>query len=560
MFPKPKIIDVIHTVFEKSKNTELDSVFLEKIEFELNTLARYFGCSKMQALFIAVIFTNIHNGGSINLTLLSRHFSCNLNTILTYDEELKELYNKGILIKVKTLFSEMEFNREEEFFIASSIAEAINENKPVYSLKLTPFRNTIDLLCEINKLTQKCTDNEITTSFLIQKVQKIVSENEQFPLIKYVKELNLKSFESFLFLYVIWISISNSSEIYLKYLLGDICDNESDVISYIQELLWNKNNLIKKKLIETNNTTSLDNISITLSQQSVYALEGFGLKVITEEKQQNNIILPTKIKEKHLFFNEKEGKEFELIKSILQEHKFKEIVNKLMEKNMPPGLTILFYGEPGTGKTEAVLQLARLTNRAIFKVDFSLLKDKYWGEAEKNYDQAFIQYEEENRNKERESIMFVNEIDSAMISRLNNPNSDISQTMNTIQTIFFERLENFKGIFIGTTNVPENLDNAYGRRFLFKVKFNQPENKIKSKIWKSKLPSLSIKECDFLSEKFDFSGGEIENIVRKKDMHEVSGTSIDFDTIVSFCNDEKLPKKKPKRIIGFDVKNHPIRL
>ena len=112
-------------------------------------------------------------------------------------------------------------------------------------------------------------------------------------------------------------------------------------------------------------------------------------------------------------------------------------------------------------------------------------------------------------------------------------------------------MESFDGIFLATTNLVKNLDTAFERRFLFKVEFQKPDNSIKAKIWNSKLPNLTENECNALANRFDFSGGQIDNIIRKNEIYEiVHGITVDFNSIVEFCNSELLLRNKSFKV-GF---------
>jgi SpoVK/Ycf46/Vps4 family AAA+-type ATPase len=115
-----------------------------------------------------------------------------------------------------------------------------------------------------------------------------------------------------------------------------------------------------------------------------------------------------------------------------------------------------------------------------------------------------------------------------------------------------EEIENFEGILIATTNLANNMDNAFERRFLFKVEFKKPSVSVKSQIWKSKLPHMSDDDCKFLASHFDFSGGQIDNIVRKKEIYEiVYGKESDFQTLIQFCREESLSNQFSVTQIGF---------
>ena len=76
-------------------------------------------------------------------------------------------------------------------------------------------------------------------------------------------------------------------------------------------------------------------------------------------------------------------------------------------------------------------------------------------------------------------------------------------------------MENLKGIMIATTNLEENMDKAFERRFLYKVKFDKPDNEQRAHIWHSMMPTLDKELVGQLASEYDFSGGQIENIARK---------------------------------------------
>ena len=128
----------------------------------------------------------------------------------------------------------------------------------------------------------------------------------------------------------------------------------------------------------------------------------------------------------------------------------------------------------------------------------------------------------------------------------------MAQTENAIQNIILEEMEKLDGILIATTNLIDNLDGAFERRFLFKIKFGQPTVEAKQSIWKSKLEWLTDEDCRTLATKFDFSGGEIDNIVRKVVMEEVlHGTRPTLAEIEELCRHEKIGDGGKGNCIGF---------
>ena len=217
---------------------------------------------------------------------------------------------------------------------------------------------------------------------------------------------------------------------------------------------------------------------------------------------------------------------------------------------------MIFYGAPGCGKTETVYQIAKKTGRPIFQVDISNTKSCWFGESEKKIKQVFTDYKEMCKKTEkvkngRTPILLFNECDAIFSKRKDVENSNTAQVENAIQNIVLEELENLQGILIATTNLVNNLDSAFERRFLFKVKFENPSISSKKAIWKNKIKWITPTQAENLAKSYNFSGGEIDNIVRKMQMKEIiSGIKPSFNDIVEMCKVEKLNDSSYQRV-GF---------
>jgi SpoVK/Ycf46/Vps4 family AAA+-type ATPase len=123
---------------------------------------------------------------------------------------------------------------------------------------------------------------------------------------------------------------------------------------------------------------------------------------------------------------------------------------------------------------------------------------------------------------------------------------------NTIQNIVLQEMETLDGIMIATTNLEQSLDSAFERRFLYKVRFERPDVEQRKQIWKSMLPTLNDDTAQQLASSYDFSGGQIENIVRKCDVESIlyGEAAVNTDKIKRFCQEETILKKDIARI-GF---------
>lgn len=154
-------------------------------------------------------------------------------------------------------------------------------------------------------------------------------------------------------------------------------------------------------------------------------------------------------------------------------------------------------------------------------------------------------------HNENTPILLFNEADALISKRGSLDGGGPRQTENAMQNILLEEMEKLDGIMIATTNLCENMDTAFERRFLFKVKFEKPSVEARSKIWMSKLESLSNEDACSLAKQFDFSGGEIDNIVRKSEMNEIiTGITPDYEMLADMCKKERLEKEGERRV-GF---------
>lgn len=232
---------------------------------------------------------------------------------------------------------------------------------------------------------------------------------------------------------------------------------------------------------------------------------------------------------------------------------FRSYRKALQRNKLSSGITAVFFGEPGTGKTEAVYQLARKTGRDIMMVDLNQTKSKWFGESEKLVKKIFDNYYALLKNSDIEPILFINEADGLFTKRidLNTGRGNSSeQAINTIQNILLQALENFEGILLATTNLTKNLDKAFERRFTFKIDFPKPDSIVRKNIWMSKLPELSESEATALGEKFEITGGEIDVQVRQVILKRILNKKLSlFDAVYECCSKDH--GFSGKRSIGF---------
>ena len=174
------------------------------------------------------------------------------------------------------------------------------------------------------------------------------------------------------------------------------------------------------------------------------------------------------------------------------------------------GISVLFSGPPGTGKTMAAQVLAHDLALDLYKIDLSRVVSKYIGETEKNLSRIFDEAEHSN------AILFFDEADALFGKRTEI--SDAHDRYANLETSFLlQKMEEYEGIVILASNLRENMDNAFLRRIRFIVEFPFPDAASRLKIWKKHFPAEApVSEgvdYDLLAERIQVAGGNIKNIV-----------------------------------------------
>lgn len=547
---KIKVLISIGKIYERSKRCKLEDYFFSDNDTELSLLSSYFGTSKSQSLFIAIVFYENYNGDSAHFKDIIRHLDCSPIKILEYNGDFNYLCKSGIFIKQKSRFKLKFSCVNDQFIINERIAEAILKNQTMPNINEVKLIDVIEVLEKIFIMGEQCYEGHISTNELFDQASELISNYIHFPLIRNINFFKFDIGDTYLFLFLVWKTLSGKELNDIGRTLEFIFDSEVKRINYMQSLISGENILVKYNFIELVEAQLSNNYEMKLTENSINLLKECEIKLFTNKKKKDNILSPNDIPFRELIFCESEMQQLFLLKDLLSDLKFKQTQERFAQKNMPKGVTVLLHGVSGGGKTEIVKQLAKETNRELFIVDISQTKSKWYGKSEKIIKQIFNNYKSYAKDCERTPILLFNESDAVISKRMEIGSSRVSQTHNAIQNILLEELENFSGILLATTNLTDNLDSAFERRFLLKIQFNKPSVNVRARIWKSKLPKLELEECEILAERYDFSGGQIENVIRKTEIHEIiKGEKVSLENLMTFCSEEILSAKITK--VGF---------
>lgn len=546
------LLTAIEQIVEKAKDSKLSPEFYRKASRYIKYVSDKLDLTKEQSVILA-LFIDRCDDGSIRLSELSEEVKCSTIRILRYMSDIDVLEKREF---IRCYRDSCGYIKKISYRVPFDVVEAIKRDE-----KYTP-RICTDLTCqelfgELEDIFDFRRENELTYEALTKKVYSLFEDNKQLLFVRMVNslfEFSEYSENKMLLILFCHLCVNNGDDNIHFSDLDFLYDDKRIWIRQKKELYNGEHFLIVNNFIEYNSDNGIvDRESFRVTQKfKDEALGEVVLKPIRCEKNSSDFIHSDRIIEKHLFYAQSIQDQIDELGGLLNEDHYQEITSRMKNAGFRSGFTCLFYGYPGTGKTETVFQLARQTGRDILQVDISRIKSCWIGESEKNIKSLFDTYREKTKKSEKAPILLFNEADAIINQRLEGAQTAANKMENSIQNIILQEMENLDGIMIATTNLAQNMDKAFERRFLYKIKFEKPTLEARMNIWHEMIPVLS--ECDTrkLAEKYDFSGGQIENIARHYAIRNIlyGDKTNNIESLITYCDNERLETKVTRKI-GF---------
>ena len=530
-FKDMDILDHLEKIHEITASTGLEN-YNPKGKRHLDYLTKKLGVSPLQAVLFSHFLAQ-GDDNNIHIKQIADSGHCNPIRMVKYMTECEELEKKKLIRCSRG-------NGSVSYRIPFEVKDSLRKNN-----EYTPMnKDKLDInkfFVILEELFEEKSNGELTSEALTGELLNLIKENMQLEFCKKIMSYNFHEDDLVLLACFCHLFGNNNDDHIGNHDFGSIYDNKFLLKEITSDLSAGTHNLIENKFIEFNNDDGfVNNESWKLTDIAKKEL----LSEINVKKSKNykkNLVLFDTIKAKKMFYNSRETKEIETLSSLLMQENYSKIQERLDGKGMRKGFACLFSGAPGTGKTETAYQIARETKRNIMMVDISRIKSKWVGESEKRIKEIFDTYRNAVENSEITPILLFNEADAIIGKRkeFSAASRAVDQMENTVQNIILSEMETLCGIMIATTNLTQNMDNAFERRFLYKIAFDRPGIEIRKGIWNSLLPDLSEEQLIELSSKFDLSGGQIENITRKIEVDAIlTGKDLILENLTQYCKDE----------------------
>ena len=509
------------------------------------------GLNPMQVQLLTCVFYHqaAHPNCICDIEDLSKMLKLHPLRTMQYKEELDKLEDFGYLVSLDT-------PRGDNGWRISKEAAHCLQNNEAFSLDMVRMKTAMEFLYKASQYVSEGMRFDQNNS-IRPRVKRLMRQNTHLPVVRNLQQFSEENYDMWFMLLMMttlgaendpFVGVSDLEQIIPGRLLRGM----------IRTIKNGTNIFVKKGYVEEQNMGGLAgdrNFVLTNKawEEMIEDKDEVAIFLQSEEEQKSKALVDYKsLHKKELFFSGKTKEQIDRLGELLKEEKFANIRQALSQRGLPTGFCCLFYGSPGTGKTELVQQLAIATERDMMQVDLSTLRDKYVGESEKRIKGVFDTYRALVKQSSKAPILFFNEADGIFGNRMENTQHSVDKMENAIQNIILQEMEQFEGIMICTTNLTTCMDKAFDRRFLFKIEFERPTNEARKQIWQSLLVGLNDAQATELADKFDFSGGQIQNISRKQIIHSIfeGSDEIDYEQVKKDCQSEQVSRQNGRKV-GF---------
>lgn len=540
----------LEDIASTSANCNLDFSKLSRTNKHVKEISTFLSITPRQAVFFSCL-AKLSLQRTVTLDNLARYFMCSILKLISFMDEIEALEKKGYIHKlIKNKKRKYSYN-DIGFSVPHYTIEAIR-NKDTEMLSASKTFELPGFLKELGDLLDECSSGSINNELLFLETEFLISNNRNIPFVSFVNSSLSETVSKCVIFATGLLRFQGQDRLSIRNFASSVYNDFGEHLGFSQKLASGNHELIRKGLLKIVASEFDGEKMLSLTNQSAKMLFQDYPDLLIEENERTDIIKSAIIGKKKLFFNDETSYQLKPFESILRVSRFRTYTNELKKNRLAPGITAIFYGPSGTGKTESVYQLARKTGRDIMMVDLSQTKSKWFGESEKTTKRLFDNYAELLNSREVEPILFINEADGLFTRRLDlsvrGTSSD--QAINTIQNILLQALEDFKGILIATTNLTGNLDGAFERRFTYRIEFPAPDSTARKAIWKNKMPELTGRQAEILGERFSMTGGEIDIQVRQIILKKVLNRNMDvFSSLLDSCSEHH--SFSGRRMIGY---------
>ena len=401
------IIDRLCSIEEKMHDENAKSAMsFDRIEIaasDINVLEKELGLTPVQVVFLTAIIRKNPESGIAGQSL-AHSLGLNYLRFLGFSKELEDLRSKGYI----------RIDKKRNITMPRDVLDTLIENKPVEPEPMTGLSSN-DLLIRIKRAFDLRIEDQCTTKEMLDDLNYLMELNPEVSVAKAILRImaDVPQNEIAILYGLIYLYYFNDDEM-VGWRRLEIFLTDKEFTHLKSDCKLERLSLQKKGVIvyaERNSVVEKDCFKLSDEVKEELFADVGGVKK-QKKVTASRKLEASEIEPKTLFYNRNEDRQVFQLKQMLNGKRFDEIRSKMKAKGLRSGFTCLFYGEPGTGKTETVYQIARECGRAIYIVDVSQIKSCWVGESEKNIKKVFDNYREAINNSGTIPILLFNEADA----------------------------------------------------------------------------------------------------------------------------------------------------
>ena len=538
------LLTAIEQIVEKAKDSKLSPEFYRKASRYIKYVSDKLDLTKEQSVLLALFIDYSYDDDDTCLKDISKYLNCSTAKILRYSKAIDDLEKREILRCCRD-------GRHVTFRVPTDVIEAFKKDD-IFIPKRYKDISCAQLFGVLEEIFELRKEKELSYYDMTEKIKLLFEDNNNLEYVKRIKALRWDNDDEMLLVLFTHLFVNNHDNNIRYHDLDFLYDGKAHW-SYVKHSLNSGYHpLLEEKMIEYNNNNGMvDRESFRVSRKAKKELL-CEISIPDDNQGYKEMIKHKDITEKKLFYGSGIQNQIMELSHLLEDEYFHMVRTRMKSSGFRCGFTCLFYGGPGSGKTETVLQLARQTGRDIMQVNISKIKSCWVGESEKNIKALFDEYREIVGRSEITPILLFNEADALINKRQEGAERGVDKMENSFLNIILEEMEKLDGIMIATTNLAQNMDKAFERRFLYKIKFEKPTLEARMHIWHEMIPALSDDDIKTLADRYDFSGGQIENIARHYAISNIlyGENKNNIESLMTYCDNERLETKQTRKI-GF---------
>ena len=353
------ILQLMDFLSEQSNDSQLGDEFWADNQAVATDLATRLCITPLQAVLLSICLRQ--GPRNVDFDDIARHLDISNIRALEYSDEL------NALIRARYLKFH-DAKDEDSFDIPQAVIRAFKNNEIPEQPKKTGL-SLHELFDRLDDLFEDLDDNAIAPGEMYHELKELFEANQQVGFVRELKGLQIEHYDDWMVLVIVCHYLINKDDDRITFgQLADVFRHKSDFNEAKTALKEGNHYLMERGLIEhicEDGIANTSMIHLTAKARQIL-LSDFHLH--SNEAPVAGLTKPESLLEKNLFYTDGNGVQVGELRSFLAPDRYKEIRERMKDSGYRSGFACLFYGDPGTGKTETVYQLARQTGRSILSV------------------------------------------------------------------------------------------------------------------------------------------------------------------------------------------------